>query len=195
MDSRRAMCLNKLKGFSVVRRLGKSKRAKNGYYGCNAAVFLVHPVDDPQAELCAKVIYNTQQVPTSDLAAEMGVEYSILEDDQRLPVHTNILHILAHFVDTASPATLGPSWDFDFDAGSTLFLIMEIMETTLQSVIGNRRALSPNLGVLGRLWDSEADYGRLRFCLGELWRPRPNMGSITAKIAMPTRFFTWTPNW
>lgn len=127
----------KLADFVVERRAGK-RVSLPGYYGCNSAVFHVHPVRRPARLLTMKVVYNVEEVGTNDLLEHFRSDF---EFQDRLPPHPAILPVLHHFTDTASQLTLGRSWDADpeFTRAGSLFVLMERMEQTLKQLITTRQ--------------------------------------------------------
>ena len=127
-----------LADFVVERRAGKRGAAGRGYYGCNSAVFEVHPRGRPDRQLTLKVVYNVEEVATNDIEEHFQADFS---HQLRLPPHASILKVLHHFTDTASQQTLGQSWDVDpdFTREGSLFVLMERMERTLKQLISERQ--------------------------------------------------------
>jgi ankyrin repeat protein len=114
----------------------------NRFIGCNSAVFEAHFNTNLviESRLALVVIYTTIQVDTNDLLQVFETDYAITEDPRRS--HPNIVRALGHFVETASQATLGPSWDADPECirPQALFLAMEWTEGSLARMIGTRVA-------------------------------------------------------
>ena len=108
------------------------------YYGVNSAVFEMSLNDaEPACEVTVKVVYNCEEVQTYDVTERFGSDFMITE---RLR-HDNLVTGLTHFVGTASKGTLNDSWDVDpeFVKESTLFVVMEKMQGTLQTWVKQRR--------------------------------------------------------
>jgi serine/threonine protein kinase len=135
-----AFAAQRLANFVVEGRMGRRRR-EPGYYGCNSAVFDVHEVSQPEVKLALKVVYNMEEVSTVDLSEHFQTDFSFLEDPQRVPVHDSILCVLGHFTDTATAESL-PGWDVDaeFVRESSLFVVLERMDGSLQQLLSERRS-------------------------------------------------------
>jgi len=137
-----AIADKRLKDFDILHRIGKKQNVP-GYDGCNAAVYLVRPKwkgSGLPKHMALKVVYNLGAT-TKDLSKKHAPDFKLLEDQQRLPHHPCIVRHFAHFVGIASSANL-PSFDIDpeFVRPSSIFILMEHLDTTLKGMIRERHA-------------------------------------------------------
>ncbi|HLD77674.1 MAG TPA: hypothetical protein VJB16_01470, partial [archaeon] len=111
--------------FEVGERLGaRSNPAFLPFYGTNGAVFsaAIRPASSTSRHgvprLCLKVVFNVQDIPTTDVREHFHSEIALTEvlgegRQRRLPRHANVLSTFGHFVGAASSRTLGAAWDLD----------------------------------------------------------------------------------
>lgn len=123
--------------FEILERLGARTRptAHLAYYGVNSAVFKAQDIAHPGSPVVAvKVIYNVHA--DTNLSDKFKADFEFIEAAEY--PHPNILTGLGHFRGVASRATLGPEWDADAVHEQSLFIVLEYLDTTLQSLISRR---------------------------------------------------------
>eukprot|EP01044_Picomonas_judraskeda_P006521 COSAG03_NODE_653_length_6435_cov_8.434186_3_plen_1280_part_00 len=147
-DHQHRFRIRSLQELEVEGRTGR-RRQQGGYYGCNSAVFNVHPRGQPGERLALKVVYNVDEVETINLEEHFAADFDLFLDEgnegtARLPPHPGILQVLSHFSDRASQHTLGPSWNVDseFIREGSLCVLMERMDGSLKSLLSDRYAAS-----------------------------------------------------
>ena len=148
--------IRSLDELEVEGRTGR-RRQQGGYYGCNSAVFNVHPRGQPGERLALKVVYNVEEVATVNLKEHFAADFDLFLDEGngdigRLPPHPGILRVMSHFSGRASQRTLGPSWNVDseFTREGSLCVLMERMDGSLKSLLSDRHAASERAPLFSR---------------------------------------------
>eukprot|EP00035_Acanthoeca_spectabilis_P002040 m.84574 g.84574 ORF g.84574 m.84574 type:complete len:1019 (-) comp11316_c0_seq1:273-3329(-) len=157
-----------LANFERVRRIGNRTVHLRGtrYYGCSSAVFLMN-LTTPQGSypMALKVLYTSAEENSQQVRNRYAREADLTngQNGQGNPQQNNaprspfIISSFGTFMDVATKATLGDSWDADegLFRQRTLFMAMEYLPLSLQQLVSQRtqhRGLNVENPDRARLW-------------------------------------------